>query len=193
MGAALDSIDAKIDALAALRDTIEGDALINAIQAVLHCDGKVVLSGIGKSGYIARKIAATFQSTGQQAVFLHPAEASHGDMGIIDPYRDMVLMISNSGATQELYPLMAYAEKNAISVILITSRPESELAVKADIVLATPRLAEGCPLGVAPMSSAVAQLAIGDALAAELMIARGFKRCNFAELHHGGYLGASIR
>ncbi len=193
MSAALDSIDAKIAALSAMRDGIDRGNMPMALLALYHCDGKVVLSGIGKSGHVARKIAATFQSTGQQAVFLHPADASHGDMGIIDPYRDMVLMISNSGATEELYALSRYAEKNSLCVILITSRPDSELAIKADIVLATPRLDEGCPLGIAPMSSAVAQLAIGDALAAELMISRGFKRCDFAELHHGGYLGVAVR
>ncbi len=186
---AINSLDAKIETMAALRATLESSAFVESVKSILACTGKLVCSGIGKSGHVAGKIAATLMSTGQRACFLHPSEASHGDMGMIDPRHDMLLLISNSGATDELYPAMAYAKLHALCVILITSRPDSDLALQADIILPTPCLPEGCPIGMAPMASAVAQITIGDALAAELMVARKFSPENFCGLHHGGYLG----
>lgn len=187
MSAARASIDAKIVALEGLRETLNGNAIGAALMAIA-CHGKVIVTGIGKSGHVGRKICATFQSTGQPAAFLHPAEAAHGDLGMIGP-GDTILMLSNSGETDELEVIMDYALSLAIPVIMITSRVEARLARRADIVLAIPRTPEGDPIGRAPMASTTAQLAMGDALAAALMASRGFSPADFAKLHHGGYLG----
>jgi arabinose-5-phosphate isomerase len=159
-------------------------------DAMLACQGRVIVTGMGKSGHIGAKIAATFQSTGQRACFLDPAAAAHGDMGMIDDL-DMILMLSNSGETEEMMAVSVFAEAEMLPVAIITSRPDAVLARRAQIVLAYPRMREGCPIDKAPMASACAQLAIGDAIAARLMIERGFTAEDFTRFHHGGYLGRS--
>lgn len=185
------SIDAKIATLSQCRQLIASATFASAVTTIFHNTGKLVVTGIGKSGHIGRKIAATMISTGTRAVFLHPAEAAHGDMGLIDR-GDSILMLSNSGETGELNHIMDVAAERFCPVIILTSRPEGRLSVRANMVLAYPRGAEGCPVDRAPMASTAAQLALGDALAAQLMAARGFTAADFAINHHGGYLGRSI-
>lgn len=189
--AAMQSIDAKIGMLGSLAGMIHSDAFSNAVAAIERAEGRCIVTGIGKSGHIGRKIVATFNSTGQAAAFLHPAEAAHGDMGMIRP-GDVVLMLSNSGETDELIPILDRTFYLGCAAIIMTSRPEATLPQRGGIVLAYPRGPEGCPLGKAPMASATAQLAIGDALASALMVASGFDVQDFAAIHHGGYLGRTI-
>lgn len=189
--AAVSTIEAKLKALAALRSLFAEADFHAACNALEDCAGRAVVTGMGKSGHVARKLAATFQSTGQRAVFLHPAEAAHGDMGIIEP-DDIVLMISNSGETDELFTVMDHVKARGNRVIMITSRADATLAARADIVLPIPAMPEGDPIGKAPMASITCQLAVGDALAAALMAARGFTAQDFAAVHHGGYLGRSL-
>lgn len=167
------------------------DNFCAASDLIWHAQGKVVVTGMGKSGHVAGKIAATFQSTGQEAVFLDPAAAAHGDMGIIRR-GDIVLALSNSGKTAEILPVAIYAASHSAGMIAITGGAASPLAELADIVLGIPDMPEGCPIGRAPMASAIMQMSLGDALAAELMHRRGFTDADFLAIHHGGYLGQSI-
>jgi len=189
--AACISLEAKIEALMLLRGLATGvayDAAVDRIEQAVRC----IVTGMGKSGSVARKVAATFQSTGQSAAFLDPAAAAHGDMGIIEP-GNVILMISNSGETDELRGVAAFASSRDNAVILVTSMPHSSLAQAASHVLSTPSGPEGDPIGRVPMSSIVCQLAVGDMLAASLMARRGFTEAQFLDLHHGGYLGRRIR
>lgn len=190
--AGLASIEAKINSLCQMRELPASLAFGCAVAAIENACETLICTGMGKSGHVARKLAATFQSTGQRAVFMHPAEAAHGDMGLVR-HGDIVLMISNSGETDELIPVLEYAKSLDVGVILITSRPEAILAQQADIVLALPAVAEGDTIDKAPMASICCQLAAGDALAAALMAARGFTAADFAAIHHGGYLGRSLK
>lgn len=200
--AALASIDAKIAALKALRVSVAscawpraGFSINVAVAAILglKCTGaRVIVTGLGKSGHVARKIAATLQSTGQPAAFLHPAEAAHGDMGIIRD-GDLILALSNSGETDELARVLDYAQDRYVPCFVITSNPAGALARRADGVIITPALPEGDPIGLAPMASTCAQLAVGDAIAAALMSRRGFTPADFARYHHGGYLGRKAK
>lgn len=177
-----------LDMLAAMTD----DAFDNAMHWLLDITGKVIVTGMGKSGLVARKIAATMQSTGTKAVFLHPADAAHGDMGIIAK-RDAILALSNSGETDELRPVFDFAEANKLLVILITGHPQSSLAQRAACKLLIPNVPEACPIGLAPTSSTAAMMALGDAIAGVLMKARGFGAQDFYAVHHGGYLGSRLR
>jgi arabinose-5-phosphate isomerase len=154
--------------------------------------GRVVVTGMGKSGHVARKIAATFASTGTPSLFVHPAEASHGDLGMIVP-GDAVLALSNSGETAELADLIAHTRRFGISLIAITGRPDSTLAKAADIALILPPVAEACPMGLAPTTSTTMQLALGDALAVALLERHGFSKTDFFAFHPGGKLGARLR
>ncbi len=154
--------------------------------------GRVIVSGMGKSGHVARKIAATFASTGTPSHFVHPAEASHGDLGMIVP-GDAVLALSNSGETTELADLIGHASRFAIPLLAITGRPASTLAHAADVALLLPQAAEACPMGLAPTTSTTMQLALGDALAVALLNRRGFTQAEFAAFHPGGRLGARLR
>lgn len=181
---------------------IEGEALLAmaaalpqdfaaAVERLMACQGRVILSGIGKSGHIARKIAATLSSTGTPAYFVHPAEASHGDLGTITP-ADMVIALSNSGETTELGDLIAHARRFSIPLIAICSRAGSTLAQAADLALILPPAPEACPLGLAPTTSTTMALALGDALAVALMERRGFEPEHFRTFHPGGRLGARL-
>jgi len=168
-----------------------GDAFIAAVELMLNCRGRVVVSGIGKSGHIARKVAATLASTGTPAFFVHPAEASHGDLGMITP-DDIVLMLSSSGETDELMLLTPHLKRQGAKIIALTGNEQSSLAQAADIHLDAAVDAEACPLGLAPTASTTATLALGDALALVLLDARGFSVEDFARSHPGGPLGRRL-
>jgi arabinose-5-phosphate isomerase len=178
-------------ALTALAGALDA-RFTQAIDALADVAGRVVVSGMGKSGHVARKIAATLASTGTPALFVHPAEASHGDLGMVVP-GDAVLALSNSGETAELADLVAHTRRFGLPLIAVTSRAASTLARAADIVLVLPPVAEACPLGLAPTSSTTMQLALGDAIAVALLTRRGFDAAHFHEFHPGGRLGHRLR
>ena len=154
--------------------------------------GRVVVTGIGKSGHVARKIAATLSSTGTPALFVHPAEASHGDLGMIEPEGDAVIALSNSGETAELADLVAYAKRFHIPLIAITGRADSALAQAADVALVLPASDEASPMGLAPTTSTTVMLALGDAIAVALLERKGFSPDRFHVLHPGGRLGKML-
>jgi arabinose-5-phosphate isomerase len=167
------------------------DPFVAAVALILACRGRVVVAGIGKSGHIARKLAATFASTGTPAFFVHPAEASHGDLGMIAP-DDVVVMLSNSGETDELVLLTSPLKRLGAKIIAMTGSAQSSLAQAADVHLDVAVDAEACPLGLAPTASTTAALALGDALALALLDARGFSVEDFARSHPGGLLGRRL-
>ncbi len=177
--------------LAALAQSLNGD-FTAAVARLATVTGRVVVSGMGKSGHIGRKIAATFASTGTPALFVHPAEASHGDLGMIVP-GDAVLALSNSGETPELADLIGHTRRFGITLIAITARAESALAKAADIRLLLPPAAEACEDVLAPTTSTTMQLALGDALAVALLSRRGFSHADFLTFHPGGKLGAQLK
>jgi arabinose-5-phosphate isomerase len=168
-----------------------GDSFVAAIALLLDCRGRVVVSGIGKSGHVARKLAATLASTGTPAFFVHPAEASHGDLGMITP-EDVVVMLSNSGETDELVSLAPHVRRQGAKIVALTGNERSTLAKAADVHLDAAVGAEACPLGLAPTASTTAALALGDALAIALLDARGFSVDDFARAHPGGSLGRRL-
>ena len=176
------------NAIAALAARLS-DPFVAALALILECRGRVVVSGIGKSGHIARKLAATLASTGTPAFFVHPAEASHGDLGMVTP-DDVVIMLSNSGETEELMLLTSPLKRQGAKIIALTGNEQSSLAQAADVHLDVAVDAEACPLGLAPTASTTAALALGDALA--LLDARGFSVEDFARSHPGGLLGRRL-
>ncbi len=163
-----------------------------AVDLLAGATGRVVVSGMGKSGHVGRKIAATLASTGTPALFVHPGEASHGDLGMIVA-GDAVLAISNSGETPELADLVAHTRRFGIGLVAITGGAGSALAGAADVLLLLPRAAEACPMGLAPTTSTVMQMALGDALAVALLNRRGFGAADFRRFHPGGRLGARLK
>jgi len=181
---------AEADALATLARALDA-TFDQAVERLAAVEGRVVVTGMGKSGHIARKIASTFASTGTPALFVHPAEASHGDLGMI-ARSDLVLALSNSGETPELADLVDYTRRFQIPLVAMVGRRASTLADAADIVLALPPLAEACPLGLAPTTSTTTMLALGDALAVALLERRGFGAADFGILHPGGRLGQRL-
>jgi len=183
-------IRTEADALVALADSLD-DRFRQAIDLLVATRGRVIVTGIGKSGHIAKKIAATLASTGTPAQFVHPAEASHGDLGMITG-DDVVLAISNSGEAPELANLIAYSRRFSIPLIGITSRAGSSLGAQCDVVLELPQLAEACGTGVVPSTSTTMTLAMGDAVAIALMENRSFTAEHFREFHPGGKLGARL-
>jgi arabinose-5-phosphate isomerase len=178
------------EALSALAEALDGrfERFVEQLQAAR---GRVVVTGMGKSGHIARKIAATFASTGTPSFYVHPAEASHGDLGMITR-DDVVLGLSNSGETPELADIIAYSRRFAIPLLAIVGRSPSSLAETADLVLVLPKRPEACPMGLAPTTSSTAMLALGDALAVALLERRGFGSQDFSLLHPGGKLGRRL-
>jgi len=176
-----------VQALAARIDT----AFAGALQCLLACRGRVVVMGMGKSGHIGRKLAATLASTGTPSQFVHPAEASHGDLGMITP-QDVVLAISNSGESDELTVLLPLIKRMGVPLVAFTGKSDSALARHADWVLDTAVAREACPHNLAPTASTTAQLALGDALAVALLDARGFRADDFARSHPGGALGRRL-
>lgn len=183
-------IRAESAALETLADSLD-DRFRIAIDMMRGCKGRVIVTGIGKSGHIAKKIAATLASTGTPAQFVHPAEASHGDLGMITA-ADVVLAISNSGEAPELGNLIAYSRRFDIPLIGMTSRPESALGSQSDVILALPQLGEACGTGAVPTISTTMTLAMGDALAVALMENRAFTAEHFRNFHPGGKLGAQF-
>ena len=163
-----------------------------AVDLLASASGRVVVSGMGKSGHVARKIAATLASTGTPSMFVHPAEASHGDLGMIVP-GDAVLALSNSGETAELADLVAHTRRFDLPLVGITARAGSALAQAADVALLLPDAPEACPMGLAPTTSTTMQLALGDALAVALLTRRGFSAADFRQFHPGGKLGARLK
>jgi arabinose-5-phosphate isomerase len=178
------------NAIAALGGRL-GKPFVAAVDLLFHCRGRAVVSGIGKSGHIARKLAATLASTGTPAFFMHPADASHGDLGMIAP-GDVVVMLSNSGETDELVLLVPHMKRHGAKLIAITGSERSSLAQVADVHLDAAVDGEACPLGLAPTASTTAALALGDALALALLDARGFSIEDFARSHPGGALGRRL-
>ncbi len=204
MASALNLKDTKTTTIAAGRLVLEaeagalvevaaglGDDFAAAVDLIDAIEGRVVVTGMGKSGHVARKIAATLASTGTPALFVHPAEASHGDLGMITT-ADLVLALSNSGETAELRDLVFYAKRYGIPLVAVTARRDSTLGRAADDALVLPPLKEACPMGLTPTSSTTAMLALGDALAVALLRRRGFSAHDFSVFHPGGKLGSRL-
>ena len=195
IASALRTLDAEgsgVDALAAaLRDGL-GTAFAAAVDLIRAAQGRVIVTGMGKSGHVARKIASTLASTGTPAFFVHPSEASHGDLGMI-ANNDVILALSWSGETAELKNIADYSRRHAIKLIAMTAISESTLAKVADVVLSLPQAREACPHNLAPTTSSLMQLALGDALAIALLESHGFTAVDFGLLHPGGKLGTLLK
>src|SRR5215470_16266645 len=203
-GSASDQATASASALALAREVLEIEAaavaalasrlderFVEAVRMILECRGRVVVTGIGKSGQIGRKIASTLASTGTPAFFVHPGEASHGDLGMITQ-KDVVLALSNSGETDELLTILPVIKRQGVPLIVMTGNANSTLATMADVHLDVSVPAEACPLGLAPTASTTAALVMGDALAIALLEARGFTDEDFARSHPAGSLGRRL-
>ena len=184
------TFDIEAAAILGLKQRV-GDSFVAAVRLLFAVDGRIVVMGIGKSGHVARKVAATLASTGSPALFVHPAEAQHGDLGMIQP-RDAVLAISNSGETDELLALLPLVKRLGVPLVAITGKSTSTLARHASVVLDAGVDREACPLNLAPTASTTAQMALGDALAVALLDARGFGADDFARSHPGGALGRKL-
>ena len=183
----LDIEAAAVQALSARLD----DSFLHALDVILRCEGRVIVSGMGKSGHIARKIAATMSSTGTPAYFVHPGEASHGDLGMVTS-EDVFIALSYSGESQELLTIVPIIKREGAKLISMTGNPASSLALVADVHLNAAVDKEACPMGLAPTASTTATLALGDALAVALLDAKGFSSENFARSHPGGSLGRRL-
>src|SRR5579864_2036078 len=180
----------EIDGLKALLDELDG-SFTAAVDCLAEVRGRVIVTGMGKSGHVARKIASTLASTGTPALFVHPGEASHGDLGMIAP-GDAVIALSNSGDTAELAAILAYTRRFRIPLVAMTRRPESALTEAADVALVLPASAEACTLGLAPTTSTTMMLALGDAIAVALLERKGFSSEDFQALHPGRQLGQQL-
>ena len=187
---ARDVLDIEADAVRGLRDRLDS-SFVGAVDLILSCRGRVVVSGIGKSGHIGRKLAATFASTGTPAFFVHPAEASHGDLGMVTA-DDVFVALSNSGESEELVAILPLVKRLGAKLVAMTGRPESTLAKLSDVHLYAGVEKEACPLNLAPTASTTAALALGDALAIAVLDARGFGADDFARSHPGGALGRRL-
>jgi arabinose-5-phosphate isomerase len=195
VASALRTLELEGEGLKQLRQALEGplaSPFAAALKVLGAARGRVIVTGIGKSGHIGQKIAATFASTGRPAFFVHPTEASHGDLGMITP-DDALLALSWSGETVELKPLITYSRRHSVPLVAITSRADSALGQHSDVVLELPRLKEACPHGLAPTTSTTMQLVLGDCLAMALLEAKGFTAHEFKDFHPGGSLGASLK
>lgn len=196
LAAALHAIEITRTGIAALEEAALhgslGEAIDKAIGIVAEGKGRLIVTGIGKSGHIARKLAATFSSTGTAAYYVHPTEAGHGDLGMVDG-TDVIMALSWSGETTELAVVLAFAKRFNVPVIALTAGAESTLAAAADVALILPRVREACPHNLAPTTSTVLQLAIGDAIAMGVMVRKGFSETDFHIFHPGGKLGSQLR
>ena len=191
---ATQALDIEAQALLGLKTRLagpSGEAFAQAVRIVLACKGRLVVMGMGKSGHVGRKITATLASTGTPAMFVHPAEAHHGDLGMVTP-GDVVLAISNSGESEELTALLPVLKRLGVPLLAMTGRANSALGRYADVVLDSAVEQEACPLNLAPTASTTAQMALGDALAVALLELRGFKAEDFARSHPGGSLGRKL-
>ena len=192
---ALRTLDTEAGGIAALIAAIRGGLgapLADAVDMIAKSKGRLIVTGMGKSGHVGRKIAATFASTGTPAYFVHPGEASHGDLGMIT-CDDVIMALSWSGETVELKDLIDYSRRFGTGLIAVTAEAESTLAKSADVVLTLPQAREACPHNLAPTTSSLMQLALGDALAVALLESRGFTALDFRGLHPGGQLGAKLK
>ncbi len=191
----IDALDTNLSGLQAVISAVQtpelGAALDKALSLISEMKGRLIVAGVGKSGLIGRKLAATFSSTGTPAYFVHPAEASHGDLGMIHA-QDVVMLLSWSGETKELSDILGYARRFDVPVISITGGENSTLARSSDAPLVLPKVAEACPHNLAPTTSTLLQLAIGDALAITLLKMKGFTEESFRDFHPGGKLGAAL-
>lgn len=185
-----ETLRAEFDSLKATADTL-GESFAQAVSIIMESKGKVVVAGLGKSGHVGRKISATFASTGTSSFFLHPAEALHGDLGMMDA-NDVLLAIAFGGETQETVAVAKAARRNGQKIIVICGKPESSLVKLADVFIHGGVSREACPLNLAPTSSTTVAMALGDALAVSLMKARGFREEDFAQYHPGGSLGRKL-
>lgn len=189
------TLELESEGLQALRAALDGalaQAFAAAVVALANAKGRVIISGIGKSGHVGQKIAATFASTGTPAFFVHPSEASHGDLGMIHP-NDVIVALSWSGESPELTNIITFSRRFKVPLIAITSKAESGLGKQCDILLELPRAKEACPHGLAPTTSTTMQLAMGDCLAIALLEHKGFTAHDFKVFHPGGQLGASLK
>ena len=185
------TIDREVEALRMMENQFD-ENLTKALDMIQETKGRIIVTGMGKSGHIARKIAATLASTGTPSFFVHPAEASHGDLGMVTN-DDKIIAISNGGESRELSDILLYAKRYGIPLIAITKNPESTLGKAGDIVLKLPDDGEACPLGLAPTSSTTATLVLGDVLAIALMERKGFTKTDYKQRHPGGKLGAILK
>ena len=195
IASALKTLQVEADGIAALATAIAdglGASFVAAVELMHEARGRVIVTGMGKSGHVGRKIAATLASTGRPAFFVHPGEASHGDLGMITP-DDVIMALSWSGETAEIKDLINYSRRFRIALIAVTSNTDSTLAIAADIVLALPNVREACPHNLTPTASTLMQHALGDALAVALLENRGFTALDFGVLHPGGRLGAMLK
>ena len=189
------TLDCGVDGLKALQAALVNglaEGFGHAVELLQACRGRVIVTGMGKSGHVGQKLAATLASTGTPAQFVHPAEASHGDLGMIT-MKDVILALSWSGETKELAAILTYSRRFRVPLIAMTSRRDSALGKAADIVLALPQVKEACPHGLAPTTTTLAQLALGDCLAIALLEGRGFTALDFKVFHPGGQLGANLK
>ncbi len=183
-------LDAEAEAIRSVR---LDESFVRAVEILLGCDGKIITTGIGKAGYIANKFAATLCSTATPAAFVHPAEAAHGDLGLVDTH-DVLMAFSTSGKSREVLEILELARHLGVATIIgITSHPDSELRAYSDIVLDMGEIREPCPLGLTPSASMAVMLAISDAIALALMEQKGISREDWGLRHHGGYLGRAAR
>ena len=185
------AIKVQIEGIKKLEKSLNTD-FYKAVELLLSLKGKLILSGVGKSGHIANKIAATFTSTGIVSIFLHPVEASHGDLGIIEK-KDIVILLSNSGEASELTDIINYCKKNGIKIVCITSGKNSSLSNNSDVKIIIPKPKESDPLGIAPTTSTTLALIAGDALCSTILSYRNFDRQSFKNFHPGGKIGKSLR
>lgn len=188
---AIRTINREIDTITKLRDSLDNN-LTQALNLMQQAKGRIILTGMGKSGHIGKKIAASLASTGTPSFFVHPAEASHGDLGMITE-DDVVIAISNSGESKELVDILNYCKRFGIKLIAITKNPESSLGKAGDVVLQLPNNGEACPLGLAPTNSTTATLVLGDILTAGLIERKGFTKSDFNQRHPGGKLGSILQ
>lgn len=185
------TIEKEVDALHIMENELD-ENLTKALDMIQNAKGRVIVTGMGKSGHVGKKIAATLASTGTPSFFVHPAEASHGDLGMLTT-EDVVLAISNGGESRELSDILVYCKRYGIPLIAMTKNPTSSLGKAGDIILKLPDAGEACPLGLAPTSSTTATIVLGDILAIALMERKGFSRSNYKQRHPGGKLGAILQ
>lgn len=186
------TIESEIETISRLKDSVKAENLTKALDFMQNSKGRIIITGMGKSGHIGRKIAASLASTGTPSFFVHPAEASHGDLGMITE-DDVVIAISNSGESRELIDILNYCKRFGIKLIAITKNSESSLGKAGDVVLELPNNGEACPLGLAPTSSTTATLVLGDILTVGMIERKGFSKEDFNDRHPGGKLGSILK
>ncbi len=189
---AIKTIESEIDTISRLKESVKPESLTKALDFMQNSKGRIIITGMGKSGHIGKKIAASLASTGTPSFFVHPAEASHGDLGMITE-DDVVIAISNSGESRELIDILNYCKRFGIKLIAITKNPESSLGKAGDIVLELPNNGEACPLGLAPTNSTTATLVLGDILTVGMIERKGFSKEDFNDRHPGGKLGSILK